>query len=153
MRGVDAFQKLWQRRTVIRLPDGIICDLVSLPDLVQAKKTQRDKDWPMVRRLVEAHYFENRHHAAAAALRFWLRELRTPELLIEVARAYPAVCRRLMGTRPLLAHALRADSAELEHGLNDEESAERKRDKLYWLPLRRELEALRHSVAMRRRPN
>jgi hypothetical protein len=61
MRGVDSFAKLWRRRTTIELPDGAKCDLLSLPDLVQAKKTQRDKDWPMIRRLVEAHYFL--HHA------------------------------------------------------------------------------------------
>ena len=59
MRGVDAFPKLWKRRTTIELPDGTRCDLLSLPDLVQAKKTQCDKDWPMIRRLVEAHYFQN----------------------------------------------------------------------------------------------
>ena len=50
MRGVDSFSKLWRRRTTIELPDGTKCDLLSLPDLVQAKKTQRDKDWPMIRR-------------------------------------------------------------------------------------------------------
>ena len=52
MRGVDPIPKLWQRRTVMELPDGTKCDLLSLPDLVQAKKTQRDKDWPMIRPLV-----------------------------------------------------------------------------------------------------
>ena len=52
MRGVDSFSKLW-KRTTITFPDGMKCDLLSLPDLVQAKKTQRDKDWPMIRRLVE----------------------------------------------------------------------------------------------------
>jgi hypothetical protein len=33
---------------------------MGLPDLVQAKKTQRDKDWPMIRWLVEVNYFGNR---------------------------------------------------------------------------------------------
>src|SRR5881275_1317027 len=66
MRGVDSFAKLWRRRTVIKLPDDTTCDLLSFPDLVQAKKTQRDKDWPMIRRLVEAHYFENYKHPNAA---------------------------------------------------------------------------------------
>ena len=37
MRGVDSFPKLWRRRTTIALPDGTKCDLLSLPDLVQAK--------------------------------------------------------------------------------------------------------------------
>ncbi len=59
MRGVEPFPKLWRRRTVIELADGMICDLLSLPDLVQAKKTQRDKDWPMIRQLLEAHFFQN----------------------------------------------------------------------------------------------
>jgi len=55
MRGVDAFPKLWKRRTSVSIYDSAI-ELMSLPDLVQAKKTQRDKDWPMVRRLVEVNY-------------------------------------------------------------------------------------------------
>ena len=58
------------------------CDLLALPDLVQAKKTQRDKDWPMIRRLVEAHYFQNNTKPNSAQIRFWLQELRTPQLLV-----------------------------------------------------------------------
>ena len=50
MRGVEPFSKLARRRTTIELPGGSKCDLLSLPDLVQAKKTQHDKDWPMIRR-------------------------------------------------------------------------------------------------------
>ncbi len=57
MRGVDPFPALWRRRTTIALGQGVNYDLISLPDLVKAKKTQRDKDWPMIRRLVEANYF------------------------------------------------------------------------------------------------
>jgi hypothetical protein len=145
MRGVDAFPKLWKRRTTIELPDGTTSDLLSLPDLVQAKKTQRDKDWPMIRRLVEAHYFQNSAHATAAQVAFWLRELRTPELLIEVAASHVPACRRMACHRPLLADAARADSAALERALLAEETAERERDRQYWLPLRAELEKLRHA--------
>jgi hypothetical protein len=145
MRGVDSFRKLWSRRTTIELPDGTKCDLLCLPDLVRAKKTQRDKDWPMIRRLVEAHHFQNRDHATADQVRFWLRELRTPELLLEVARSNPARCRQLAATRPLLAHARAGNAAALGRALNDEEATERERDRLYWLPLRQELEALRHA--------
>ncbi|HET7293213.1 MAG TPA: hypothetical protein VFM88_12370, partial [Vicinamibacteria bacterium] len=82
MRGVAPFPDLWERRTTLALPDGTRCDVMSISDLVQAKKTQRDKDWPMIRRLVEAHYFQHREQATAAQVRFWLRELRTPELLV-----------------------------------------------------------------------
>jgi hypothetical protein len=94
MRGVDAFPKLWERRTVIELPDGVRCDLLSLPDLVRAKKTQRDKDWPMIRRLVEAHYFQNNAAPNPAQIQFWLQEMRTPQLLIEVCREHEMQCRR-----------------------------------------------------------
>jgi len=144
MRGVDVFAKLWQRRTTLQIPGGEKCDLLSLPDLVQAKKTQRDKDWPMIRRLVEAHYFENQRKPTSAQIRFWFQELRTPELLVELAVRYPAICRRLLEQRPLLAHAESAKMTELEQALLVEETAERQRDKEYWVPLRRELEKLRH---------
>jgi len=145
MRGVDAFDKLWRRRTTIELPDGTKCDLLSLPDLVQAKKTQRDKDWPMIRRLVEAHYFQNQRKPKLAQIRFWFQELRTPELLVELARRYPAMCRRLAKERPLLAHANDRAVDILEQALLAEESAERALDRQYWLPLKAELEKLRHA--------
>ncbi len=145
MRGVDDFSKLWRRRTTIELPDGTLCDLLSLPDLVQAKKTQRDKDWPMIRRLVEAHYFQNNAEPNLAQIRFWLQELRTPQLLVEVARHHTLLCRRLASKRPLLAHAALGQMEELEGALLAEESAERAQDRRYWLPLRVELEKLCHA--------
>ena len=145
MRGVDAFAKLWRRRTTIELPDGTKCDLLSLPDLVQAKKTQRDKDWPMIRRLVEANYFQNQTKPNPAQIRFWFQELRTPELLVELARRYPAQCRRLARQRVLLAHAPSGKLGDLEQTLLAEESAERRQDRQYWLPLKAELENLRHA--------
>lgn len=144
MRGVDPFPRLWARRTTIRLPDGTDCDLLSLPDLVQAKKTQRDKDWPMLRRLLEAHCFQNRRHTTPQHVRFWLRELRTPELLIEVAGAYPRLCRQLADTRPLLRLAAPGQETAVAKAINDEEDRERERDRRYWLPLKAELERLRH---------
>jgi len=144
MRGVDSFAKLWQRRTTLEIPGGGKCDLLSLPDLVQAKKTQRDKDWPMIRRLVEAHYFQNQTQAKPAQIRFWLQELRTPELLLELAHCHPASCRRLVKQRPLLASAQSGAAEALEQALLAEETVERQRDRKYWLPLRRELEKLRH---------
>ena len=144
MRGVDEFPKLWKRRTTIELPGGTRCDLLSLPDLVQAKKTQRDKDWPMIRRLVEAHYFQKSAKPNPAQIRFWLQELRTPQLLVEVAQRHTLLRRELISKRPLLAHAALGKMEELDRELTAEESAERERDRSYWLPLRAELEKLRH---------
>jgi hypothetical protein len=146
VRGVDAFGKLWKRRTVIKLPDGTLCDLLSLPDLVQAKKTQRDKDWPMIRRLVEAHYFQNISKPTSPQIRFLLQELRTPELLIELARDHKELCTKLSANRPLLAEILRGNSTTAESALLAEETTERNLDRQYWVPLRNELEKLRHPV-------
>jgi hypothetical protein len=47
LRGVAPFATLWKRRSTVTIAPGERFDLMSLPDLVQAKKTQRDKDWPM----------------------------------------------------------------------------------------------------------
>ena len=145
MRGVDSFTKLWRRRTTIALPDGIRCDLLSLPDLVQAKKTQRDKDWPMIRRLVEAHYFSHKDKPNTTQIKFWLMELRTPQLLLEVAKAHASLARRLAAKRPLLTPATSGKFTQMERGLLAEEASLRTEDKAYWLPLLKELERLRHA--------
>ena len=144
MRGVDLFAKLWKRRTTLQIPGGEQCDLLSLPDLVRAKKTQRDKDWPMIRRLVEANFFENRRKPSPAQIRFWLAELRTPQLLTEVARKNPVTAKKLAGQRPLLRLALAGEPDKLEKAMADEERAERESDRRYWLPLKKALEKLRH---------
>src|SRR5260221_815222 len=52
LRGVDAFDALWARRTTI-VSHGDEIDLLSIQDLLQAKKTQRDKNCPMIRRFLQ----------------------------------------------------------------------------------------------------
>ncbi len=59
LRGVGPFAELWERRTTIEDREGHLYDILGLSDLVAAKKTQRAKDWPMIARLLEAHYIEN----------------------------------------------------------------------------------------------
>ena len=143
MRGVDPFPDLWERRTTLQTPDGTICDLLSLPDLVLAKKTQRDKDWPMIRRLMEAHYFENLAAPNFDQINFWFRELRTPGLLMDSARSWPEAAKQASQTRPLVALATSSDESALTTALDEEEQTERTKDKNYWLPLKRELEKMR----------
>jgi hypothetical protein len=143
MRGVASFPELWERRTTLDLPDGTPCDLLALPDLVQAKKTQRDKDWPMIRRLVEAHHFAYRDTPNAEQITFWLRELRTPSLLIETASRWPDAAAEITSVRPLLNSALAGDEQSVAAALEEEERAERLKDREYWLPLKQELERLR----------
>ncbi len=146
MRGVDAFPSLWERRTTATIPGIGTLDIIALPDLVAAKKTQRDKDWPMVRRLVEANYFAYRDEPTPERIRFWLLELRTPELLLEAAAAYPVEAADLESTRVPIAAARREEHTSVEHALAEEEARERQLDREYWLPLRGELEQLRHAA-------
>ena len=51
LRGVDDFETVWDRRTILEIA-GEVIDVMSIRDLVLAKKTQRDKDWPMIQRLM-----------------------------------------------------------------------------------------------------
>ena len=50
----------------------------------------------MIRRLVEADYFGHRKDAPLSQVRFWLAELRTVELLIELSSAHPKACQTLI---------------------------------------------------------
>jgi hypothetical protein len=144
MRGVAPFPELWARRTALELESGMRIEVLSLPDLVQAKKTQRDKDWPMIRRLVEAHYASHREDPNPDQIRFWLREARTVATLIEVSRQHSEHLAAVATERPLLASAAAADETGLAAALAEEERREREADRLYWAPLRKELEELRH---------
>jgi len=144
MRGVDRFELLWERRTHLVGDDGQHYDLISLQDLVRSKKTQRDKDWPMIRRLVEADYVGG-ETPSDTKMEFWLRESRTPSMLINLAQAQPELTRVLIPARPLLSAACNNDERGIEVGLHQEELQEREADRAYWEPLRRELEDLKHA--------
>jgi hypothetical protein len=145
MRGVAPFDELWQRRTTLEDDSGRRIELISLPDLVQAKKTQRDKDWPMLRRLVEANFVQNRENPTPEQIPFWLLESRTPQILVEVARRYPDQLATATEFRPLLSLAASDDEAALVNALELEEKREREADREYWAPLKAELEELRRS--------
>ncbi|MCP3964251.1 MAG: hypothetical protein GY719_41000 [bacterium] len=147
MRGVDSFPELWQRRTTFEFGAESV-DVLSLPDLIAAKKTQRDKDWPMIRRLVDVHYTTFREQPTAERVDFWLRELRTPEFLVEAATAHAGALGTLVRDRSLLGSATHEDleSGSLARALRAEEDAERSADAAYWQPLRQRLSHLRQEA-------
>jgi hypothetical protein len=99
----------------------------------------------MIRRLVDVNYLSYRDEPTPERSLFWLRELRSPELLVEAARAHADVLEKIVGERPLLKLATSENLANgaLEQALRDEEDAERRRDAAYWKPLREQLERLR----------
>jgi hypothetical protein len=149
-RGAPPFHRLWARRRRIRLPGIGTVSVMALPDLVTVKKTQCDKDWPMIRRLVEADIAAATRRAHPARVAFWLRECRTPELLLDLARRYPSAAAQAARRRAAVRAALRSGLDHVRRELDAEQGRERELDRRYWAPLRRELEQWRR--ARRRDP-
>lgn len=87
----------------------------------------------MIRRLVEADLADRSRRPFAARVAFWLRECRPPELLRTLVCRYPVAAAKVARDRPAVRAALRADVVRVA----------RERDRRYWTPLRRELEAWR----------
>jgi len=97
----------------------------------------------MIQRLVEAHWFQHRHTPTSGRIAFWLRECRTVEILLDLAKRFPDETSALRPTRELLASALLGSRETVERKLDEERLAEIVADKAYWAPLRMEIERLR----------
>ncbi len=153
MRNVAPFDMCWDRRTTYELPETGMLDVLALPDLVSCKKTRRDKDWPMVRQLVDVHYRDPSVDASEPRVRFWLRELRSPDLLAACVAQFPALAVIAAAERPAVAAAL-ADYDDPDARLAAirmalvEEVRERAEDEAYWRPLLAEQAEMR--AALRR---
>ena len=143
LRDLPEFSTLWNRRTTFQDQDGTEFHLLCIPDLVQAKKTQRSKDWPVIELLVAIHYRENECDPRPDWVTFWLCEARTAELIQQLIRRFPLEAETLLRQRPLLIHAIQGDLETLRAALDAEARAEQAKDRAYWEPLRRELEAFR----------
>ena len=143
MRGCDDFAELWERRLTLQDADGSVYEILGIEDLVKAKKTQRDKDWPMIHRLVDAHYDEFQDAPTPDQICFWLRESRTPEVLIFLAAEHPELCRKILANRPVLNETYSGSKSAVREALSKEEAEERQADVFYWQPLKKELESLR----------
>jgi hypothetical protein len=139
MHGCESFERLWNRRRMLTLPSVGRIHVLALSDLVSAKKTQRDKDWPMVRRLIEVDFHNRSRRPSRGQIQFWLREARTPGLLVELCRRYPGLARRIGRTRPAVRWAIEGKINRTEAALRAEESSLRANDRAYWQPLREEL--------------
>jgi len=140
---------VWKRQVVFDLDIGPV-PVVALEDLVQTKKTQRDKDWATIGELIEADMVAHQTQVDQRRLAFWLREARNADTLIELARAYHDAAAAAVASRPLLRAALESDRAALELRLAQEQIEGKAADREYWAPLRRELESMRQD---RRRGN
>ena len=76
---------------------------------------------------------------------FWLAELRSPAFLVELVAQYPDAAER--SSRAVVRAVLRSD--DVDAALAIEQAAIMAEDRVYWAPLRRELEALRHQARSR----
>ena len=97
----------------------------------------------MVRRLLEVSYEGGFASPPPEQIRFWLRELRTPEALLEVVARHPQEARAEAPSRSAIKAALDGELREVEEQVAEEERRERAADQAYWQPLLAELEALR----------
>jgi hypothetical protein len=145
LRDLADFDVLWGRRTTITLEAQVDIHLLSVQDLVEAKKTQREKDWPMISALVEGHYHSLHNDATPERIVFWLTESRTPERLIELVSRFPDDAATLQSERSLLRLAEPGKEVELREALDAEVRAEQEKDRLYWEPLKRELAEFRRA--------
>ncbi len=145
LRGLRSFDLLWAHRVTITDQNGNDVDLLAIDDLVQAKKTQRDKDWPIIGALVEGHYLTFGDQPTPERIQFWLREARTAERLIDLSRRFPAEAASAAPQRPLLNLASSAQEEPLREALDAEIRAEKARDREFWAPLRAELEDFRRA--------
>lgn len=143
LRDLPPFDELWARRTTLEI-DGEAVDMMSVPDLVRAKQTQRNKDWPMIERLMERLYFDVRDSASTEEMNFLLRELRTPELLIEAVTRFPVAAQEIAPRRPAVEAAFSGDIDRINAALRIEQDEAIRKDRLWWEPLKRELEQFRH---------
>jgi hypothetical protein len=144
LRGVAPFEDLWARRATFDVV-GESIHVLATADLVRAKKTQLDKDWPVIRRLVEQSYFSVREKPGKELVEFWLQEMRTPELLTEICGRFPEAAELVGKSRVPIAVALRGEPDEVARELEAEERMERRLDQEHWAPLKRELEQIRRS--------
>lgn len=145
MRGVASFPQLWERRNEIGNGADRIVNLLHIEDLVTSKKTQRDKDWPMIQRLMEVNYLAGVATPSPEGIAFWFRELRSSEFLIDAAGRFPGEANAATENRSLIVRAIESDRAALERELNEEMLAEKELDRIHWEPLKARLSELRRS--------
>ncbi|MEO7685208.1 MAG: hypothetical protein ABIU86_14860 [Gemmatimonadaceae bacterium] len=105
----------------------------------------------MVRRLVEANYFAFRDEPTPERVRFWLLELRTPELLMEAVGTHSIEAAKHAQMRGAVQAATSGTLDKVQNELAAEEARERELDRNYWAPLRAELEQLIHAIRKRQR--
>lgn len=142
LRGVDSFEELWERRTVVTVKTLEI-DLLAISDLIAAKRTQREKDWPMTNRLVEAHYLANTDNPTHESIHFWMTESFDITFLERLVARFPGHSKKLASERPVLQALVDEQVERARSLLQEERRGIEIEDETYWAPLMEELHQLR----------
>ena len=142
-RNLPEFYDLWDRRTEFGDLSEVGCPLLSITDLVESKKTQRPRDWPVIEALVTFHNACQTGSAARQWIDFWLLQGRSAEFLSDLVQRFSSEVPRLAEKRPLLNLAVSGDLPRLREALDAEVRAEQEKDRVYWEPLKREMEEFR----------
>jgi hypothetical protein len=104
----------------------------------------------MLRRLVDGDIILKKYKAGADRIKWWFIECRNAGILMDLAKRYHRLAKESAGDRPLISSAIRRDERGLSVRLDGEEAEEREKDIAYWIPLKKELEALRHQALSRK---
>ena len=100
----------------------------------------------MISALVEGHYDQYTSEPNPSRIDFWLRESRVEDRLIDLVVRFPAEAAAMAAsTRPLLTLAITPDLPRLRVALDAEVRAEQEKDRIYWEPLKREMEEFRRA--------
>ena len=118
MRGCDDFKELWKRRRTLEDESRFVYVLHGIESLVKAEK-QRDRDWPMIRRLVDAHYDEFKDQANEDRVQFGLRESRILGVLLAIATSHSRLCEERRTDGPLLVGVLTASRSTMREALRE----------------------------------
>ena len=100
----------------------------------------------MIRRLLETDIIQHKEDPTKKQIQFWFLECRTPDLLIELTNKYPKIHREMQKKRSLLLDVRKENLKNIAIQLKDEEYEEKESDRVYWLPLRKELEKWRREM-------
>ncbi len=145
--GAAPFDEMWSRRLSRTLPEtGTQAHFVALPDLVSLKKTRRKDDWATIQLLMDLDYHGGGDAVQREQVRFWLRELRSAQTLIECVARFGGEAIKLTAERPLLGLAIQADHTGVADALDEEERLARRADEARMRPLLDELQRMRHTA-------
>jgi hypothetical protein len=94
---------------------------------------------------VEGHYEQHASEPNPHRIEFWLRESRVADRLLDLAARFPGEAAAMVSARPLLSLAITPDLPRLREALDAEVRAEQEKDRIYWEPLKREMEEFRRA--------